>query len=121
MSRNTLLKESYIISFLGAGALILCYPLAFKGYLWGHDIEAHFFWAQQFLNSLRCGHLYPQWVPQLNFGCGNATFIFYPPFTFFIYAGIGLFTKDILTILSISVFLGILTSGLTMYLFCRTF
>ncbi len=106
---------------LCATGLAVCYPLLFKGFVNGDDSSFHMLWAQQFLNSLRSGLLYPQWVSDANLGCGNATFIFYPPFTLFSYAAISLITDDMLTILNISVLIGMICSGLAMYFFGRMY
>jgi hypothetical protein len=104
-----------------AATCVFCQPLLYKGYIFGHDVFSHFLWAQQFVHSIKEGVVYPQWVADANFGCGNASFIFYPPFTFYSYALAGLFTKKVLVMLSASSFIGIFASGMAMYLFCRVY
>jgi len=112
------LKDFLVFALLFVTTLVLCYPLVSEGYLTGYD-KLHLLWAQQFLKSQTAGIFYPQWVADANLGCGNATFIFYPPLTFFIYSLINIFIKDVLMVISISAFLGMFASGITMYIFCR--
>lgn len=121
MLKDGLLKDLSAIAFLFLSTLILCYPLLLKGYPFGDDTVIHLLWAQQFLSSLKAGYCYPQWVPDVNFGCGSTAFIFYPPFMFFTYAPISFFTKDVVTILSVSALLGMFASGVAMYVFCRAY
>ena len=108
---NLLFPLLTVVIFLTA-TFFLCQPLLFKGYIAGHDGPSHLLWAQQFVHSFNSGIVYPQWVADANFGCGNASFIFYPPFTFFSYALAGLFTKKVLLMLSAMSFLGIFASGI---------
>jgi hypothetical protein len=108
-----------VAGLLTAATLTLGYPLIWKGYLLGDDGAIHVLWAQQYLKSIHSGIFFPQWVADANLGCGNATFIFYPPFIFYIYALINLFTNNVLVILNMAAILGIWLSGLTMYAFCR--
>jgi hypothetical protein len=117
--RNISLNWLVVASLLTAVTLILGYPLILKGYLQGDDGAVHVLWAQQYLKSIHSGIVFPQWVADANLGCGNATFIFYPPFVFYIYTLINLFTNNVLVILNVAAILGIWLSGLTMYTFCR--
>jgi len=121
MPRGNLIKVIFHPAVIFITTLVLCYPLVFQGYISGYDSQWHVLWSQQFLRSQNLGLTYPQWVADANLGCGSATFIFYPPFTFFTYTVINFFTKQILTILSISIFLGLLFSGIVMYAFCRNY
>jgi hypothetical protein len=119
-SSNLLFQLLTAVIFLTA-TFLLCQPLLFKGYIVGHDGLSHLLWAQQFVHSVHEGIVYPQWVADANFGCGDASFIFYPPFTFFSYALAGFFTNKVLVMLSAMSFLWIFASGITMYLFCRNY
>jgi len=120
MTKDKILKDFLVLALLFVTTLVLCSPLVFEGYLTGHD-KSNLLWAQQFLKSQTTGIFYPQWVADANLGCGSATFIFYPPFIFFIYSLINFFVKEVLAILSTSVFLGMFTSGITMYIFSRIY
>ena len=110
-----------VIGALVITALLLSYPLLLSGYLNGDDFNLHLRLSQQFMKALEQGVFPPQWVADVNAGCGSANFIFYPTLTYYIYALIGLVEKDILTLLNIASFAGLLVSGMTMYLFCRLF
>jgi hypothetical protein len=119
--RKNVIKELCITLFLLATAFVLCYPIIFKGYLTGADFRVHLLWNQQFSKSFHTGLLYPQWVSDVNLGCGSPSFIFYPPFTFFITGMLSFFTKEVLVLLNLSGFLGMFLSGITMYIFCRVY
>jgi len=119
MEVEDITKKLLVITLLLIVTLVLGYPLVCKGYLNGADLRIHLLWTQQFLRSLHSGYLYPQWVNDINLGCGDPSFIFYPPLTFFIAGLLNLFIKEVMVLLSISVLLGLFLSGVTMYVFCR--
>ncbi len=119
IDKRELVKEVLYLTLILAGASILSNPLLLKGYITGHDSLWHVHWAQQFLSSQESGIFYPQWTPYSNFGCGNATFIFYPPFIFFTYSLLHFFTKEVLVILSASAILAMFSAGVAMYVFSR--
>lgn len=110
---------------IAASAAVLCYPLITGnlGYLfYPSDGPLHLLWAQQFVKSMHSfGLLYPRWASDLNAGAGSASFVFYPPFTFYTYALASVFTKNIPTAMTWSMATGMLLSGLSMYAFCRAF
>jgi hypothetical protein len=114
-----MLREILAITSIVVIASLLCYPLFAIGNLEGHDVWNHLLWAHQWLSSFRLGIIYPQWMPDAYHGCGNATFIFYPPFLFFTYAFINIFTNDIYTVISVSAWIGLCASGIAMFAFSR--
>ncbi len=114
-----MLRETLAVACIFIIASLLCYPLFALGTLDGHDAWHHLLWAHQWLASFKLGVLYPQWVPDAFLGCGDASFIFYPPFLFFTYILAGFFTSDVVTVISLSAWIGLWASGIAMYAFSR--
>lgn len=104
-----------------AAGLILSLRLLTGGYLFGHDMATHAFWAQQFLMSLSSGLLHPSWVMETNLGAGSPAFVFYPPFIFYTYPVFELFTHNVPYIMLYSAALALVWSGLAMYLYAGLF
>jgi hypothetical protein len=71
---------------LAAAALAVVLPIARHGTPVGHDSRLHMLWVGQFADSLAAGVLYPRWLPDVNQGLGNPTFVFYPPLLYYLAA-----------------------------------
>lgn len=106
---------------LGAIATILTIPLFKFGFVIGDDTTAHITWASQFDSVLRSGSIYPRWFPDVNLGYGNPTFVFYGPLFYYLVSGIRLITSDLVLAINVACMISFMTSGMTMYLYCRLF
>ena len=113
-------REMPSILIILAVGLALSWRLIFDGYLFTEDADEHLLWAQQFLKGLMSGNLYPRWAGDANAGWGNPAFVFFPPFIFYTYAAISLFTKDVAAMMSASAVAGLIGSGLAMYVLGRS-
>ena len=113
-------KYIWSLAVLAVG-LLLSMRLLTSGYLNGHDAVPHVYWAQQFLMSVSSGLIHPSWVMETNLGAGSPTFVFYPPFIFYTYALFDLFTHNVPMIMLYSAALGLVCSGLAMYLYAGLF
>ena len=71
-------------------AAVAIAPQLLRGNSCGHDFDFHLLSWLDAQNSWRQGIQYPHWTPSPNFGAGEARFIFYPPLTWMLGAGLGL-------------------------------
>lgn len=106
---------------LGAIAIMLSIPLFKFGFVIGDDTTAHVTWASQFDSVLRSGSIYPRWLPDVNLGYGNPTFIFYGPFFYYLVSGIRLITSDPVLAISLACMIGFMASGISLYVYSRLF
>ncbi|MEO1123771.1 MAG: hypothetical protein AAFX95_06785 [Cyanobacteria bacterium J06639_16] len=84
------------------------------------DIRWHMTWIQHFHAQLAEGILYPRWLAGTNYGYGSPTFVFYPPFAYYIgsfFKAIGLNIEQAITA---AITLAISTSGLAFYIYGRS-
>jgi hypothetical protein len=72
-------------------AFIAIIPELFRGASCGHDFDVHLVSWFDCLNAWRHGMLYPHWAPSPNYGAGEPRFVFYPPLTWMIGAGLATF------------------------------
>lgn len=83
------------------------------------DVRWHITWIQHFSAQFQEGILYPRWLAGTNFGYGSPTFIFYPPFVYYvgsILKLVGFNTQQVMTLVfSLPIFL----SGVNFYLYGR--
>ncbi len=115
-SKNYLFEILVIVIFLLATVIInlqmIRYGLNGLG-----DVRWHITWVQHFYQHLAEGIWYPRWLAGTNFGYGSPTFVFYPPFPYYVgsfFKFIGLSSQQTMnTLLSLPIFL----SGLTFYLY----
>jgi hypothetical protein len=76
------------ILLLAAAAAVL--PQRHYGYSCGHDFDFHLVSWIDALASWREGVFYPQWAASPNYGAGEPRFLFYPPLTWMLGAGLKL-------------------------------
>jgi hypothetical protein len=81
-----------------------------------HSQLYNFIWTRQFADAMAVGEFYPRWLPASFEGLGSTTFYFYPPLTFWISGGLDALGLTALQAMNVAVFLLLLASGLTMYL-----
>jgi len=91
----TPLLEKPSRKFAGPAVIILAALLAnLLQMLWGnscgHDFDFHLVSWLDCQNSWSHGVFYPHWAPSANFGAGEPRFVFYPPLTWMLGAGLGL-------------------------------
>lgn len=102
-----------------ASAIIL--PVFTRGFPAGFDAVRHYRWTSQFIDEIRDGALYPRWLSGANDGQGSPVPLYYPPLTFYVGAGFSFLTGNTLVGISLSCWLAVALSGLTMYAFARSF
>ena len=77
----------YLKSNVGAFLLIFCCvlvtiaPLIEQDYPLTHSTHFNLSWVFQYQTQFLAGQFYPRWLEYSNFGFGNATFVFYPPWS----------------------------------------
>lgn len=71
-------------------ALLATLPQIVRGNSCGHDFDFHLVSWFDAAQSWRDGILYPRWSQSANFGAGEPRFIFYPPVSWMLGAGLGL-------------------------------
>lgn len=114
---HSILKESIRLFILAVTAFYCILPLFInQGLPYAHDIIFHIFQADQFSKSLYEGNFYPRWIPDSNNGYGSPSFIFYSPLSYYLVAGIKLFSPSITTAMISAIWLGFFLSGITMYI-----
>jgi uncharacterized membrane protein len=84
------------------------------------DAYVNYRWASGFIDALREGSLYPQWLGNPNFGAGSPAMLYYPPLPFYVYAAFYLVTGNVLKALALGCWLALALSGITMYVFARS-
>jgi 6-pyruvoyl-tetrahydropterin synthase related domain len=102
-------------------ASVIMIPVFVKGFPEGYDAVRHYRWTSQFIEAVRDGALYPRWLPGANDGQGSPVPLYYPPLPFYVAAGFSLVTGNTLQAISLSCWLALALSGLTMYGFSRSF
>ncbi|HEY3137360.1 MAG TPA: 6-pyruvoyl-tetrahydropterin synthase-related protein [Blastocatellia bacterium] len=106
------------------GVLILAtaimLPAFIQGFPAGFDAVRHYRWTSQFIDALRDGAVYPRWLPAANNGQGSPVPLYYAPLPFYVGAGFSLLTGNTLRAITLSCWLALALSGLTMYLFSRS-
>ncbi len=81
--------------FVGPGWILLAAavataPQVLRGTSCGHDFDFHLVSWLDCVRSWREGIVYPHWASSPNFGAGEPRFVFYPPLTWMLGAGLGL-------------------------------
>ncbi len=71
-------------------ALLATLPLLLRGPSCGHDFDFHLDNWLAVRESWRQGLLAPHWLAAANYGAGEPRFVFYPPLTWLLGAGLGL-------------------------------
>jgi hypothetical protein len=73
--------------FLTSIAVVL--PLVRLGPSCGHDFDFHLLSWIEVLHDWHLGLIYPHWLASANYGAGEPRFIFYPPLSWLLGAGLG--------------------------------
>lgn len=95
-------------------------PLFQPGFFWGaHDARHSVYFLYEFDHSIQEGILYPRWSPDITFGYGYPLFNIYSPLAFYLAEVLHLLGLDLVSAIKMVFALGLVLSGLTMYLFVR--
>jgi hypothetical protein len=104
---------------LVAATVVLTAPIARNGSPVGRDSHYHFLWAAQFIDSLAAGVPYPRWLPDVNRGLGNPTFIFYGPLLYYLAAALYPLAGSVPRALDLAAAATLLASGAAAYRYLR--
>jgi hypothetical protein len=99
---------------IGLAAFAVIAPFLRLGIPSGHDFEFHFNSWIEVLDHWKQGVLYPHWAALAHYDYGEARFIFYPPISWTIGAGLGVLLPWPL-VPGAYILLSLLFSGLSMY------
>lgn len=111
------LVNTFIIILLVLATILINLRMIRDGLNGLADLRWHITWIQHFSKQLAEGIWYPRWLAGTNFGYGSPTFVFYPPFVYYIASVIKLMGFNIEQTISIMFSLGIFFSGLTFYIY----
>ena len=102
-----------------AAAALLMLPAFLHGIPNGDDAAMHYRRHADFIEAMREGVWYPRWLPRSNFHQGTPVMLYYPPLPYYVTAAINVIVNAPFVALTIGCWLGLLLSGLTMYVFGR--
>lgn len=109
-------------ALIAGAAVLLCWGvLVHDGLPNGFSVAKHVSWARGFIESLGNGVVYPRWVAEINRGLGGPTFVFYGPLSYYLVAIVNLLTGNLILSIRLTIFLGALVAGWTMFWFARSF
>jgi hypothetical protein len=117
---NPALSVAVGVTVLALSSLYCVLPLlTHKAIPMGHDTSFHIFQADQFLEGIRSGLLYPRWLADANNGYGSPNFIFYAPLTYYLVVFVHLWEPSMIMSMVYVIWAGFFLSGLTMFLAAR--
>jgi len=116
-------KTALTIAALAFSALYAVAPLlVYSGFFSGNwDLSTHLYHAFQVSAGIKEGVLYPRWLSLSNGGYGSPITIFYSPLFYILTGAVNLIIPSLIISLKVVTFMGFLLSGITMYVFLRTF
>jgi len=96
-------------------------PIFVHGFASGDDAFVHYRWATEFHEALReRGVFYPRWLSSANNGQGSPVMLYCPPLPFFVVEAFNLLVRDTLLALALGCWVGMVGSGLAMYVLARS-
>ena len=99
---------------LAAICFLAITPFFWRGSPSGHDFEFHMFSWMDVLSQWKQGIVYPRWAALAHWGYGEARFLFYPPASWVLGAGLGAILPW-RTVPGVYCWIALLLSGLSMY------
>ena len=102
-----------------AASLLLMLPAFLHGIPNGDDAAMHYRRHADFIEALREGVWYPRWLPRSNFHQGTPVMLYYPPLPYYVTAALNGIVNAPFVALTLGCWLGLLLSGLSMYVFSR--
>ncbi|MGB8644146.1 MAG: hypothetical protein WCF84_02840 [Anaerolineae bacterium] len=111
--------DPYVLVLLALSAIAVA-PLTAPGYfMFAHDARHTVYFMQMFDAALREGALYPRWATDMTFGYGYPVWIILAPLPYYLIELFHLTGLDFPTAIKAAEAVGLVGSGLTMYLFAR--
>ncbi|MDP8247061.1 MAG: hypothetical protein P9M00_02910 [Candidatus Tritonobacter lacicola] len=102
-------------------SLKLISPLFQPGFFQAHDAFGHIYHMIEINECIRHGILYPRWLPDMYWSRGGPIMTFYPPFFYYSALPFYWLTQSYFAGLKISIGLGIILSGVFMYILARKY
>ena len=103
---------------IGAAAFAVEIPFFFFGTPSGHDVEFHLYSWLEVLAQWKQGIIYPRWAAMAHFGYGEPRFVFYPPASWTLGAGLSAIFPWTLAS-SIYIWLALVAAGVSMFVLAR--
>lgn len=103
---------------IGIAAFAVEVPFFFLGMPSGHDVEFHLYSWLEVLGQWKQGVLYPRWAALAHFAYGEPRFVFYPPASWTLGAGLSAIFPWTLTA-SIYLWIVLVAAGASMFLLAR--
>jgi hypothetical protein len=103
---------------IGAAAFAVEIPFFFFGTPSGHDVEFHLYSWLEVLAQWKQGIVYPRWAALAHFAYGEPRFVFYPPASWTLGAGLSaIFPWTIVS--SIYIWVALVAAGVSMFVLAR--
>jgi hypothetical protein len=101
-----------------ASAFAVEVPFVFLGTPSGHDVEFHLYTWLEILAQWKQGIIYPRWAALAHFGYGEPRFIFYPPLSWTLGAGLSAIFPWTM-VASVYIWLVLVAAGVSMFVLAR--
>lgn len=112
-------RDLLIVLIIVVIATLLMLPIFIGGFPHGPDLRVHYRWSIYFYEALQEGFVYPRWLAGMNRGYGSPSMFYYAPLQFYVVAAFKTVVGDWLLAITLSCWLSLALSGVTMYVFTR--
>lgn len=103
---------------IGCAAFAVEIPFFFLGTPSGHDVEFHLYSWLEVLSQWKHGIVFPRWAALAHFGYGEPRFLFYPPASWTLGAGLSAIFPWTLAS-DIYIWIALVAAGVSMFLLAR--